>query len=95
MQESPALGVYFKAWLIFFVLANVCGFIVGAGAGALTAAVLAAIGYTPQHPFLVGAIVGVVLTAPVSFLFFWFCVKQFVVRKLAPPAVPSPNAGAS
>jgi len=70
---------YLIAWVIFFLCATVGSAIVGFIGGGIVGAVLGAAGAKIQS---IRAVVGFVLSLPVSYIVFRFVVGKFIVEKV-------------
>jgi hypothetical protein len=81
---------YFKAWLLFFLIATIGGGVVGLVLGGFLAAFLGAAGATMEQMTLGGRILGFVIALPISYVTFRAVVGKFLVPKLwdddAPPS---------
>ena len=73
---------YFKAWLLFFLIATVGGGIVGLIIGGFLAAFLGAGGMPLEQMTRVLQIVGFVIGIPISYITFRGVVGKFLVPKL-------------
>lgn len=73
---------YFKAWLIFFLVATVGGGIVGLIIGGFVAAFFGAGGMPLEQMTRILQIVGYVLVMPISYVTFRAVVGKFLLPKL-------------
>lgn len=73
---------YFKAWLIFFLVATVGGGAVGLVLGGFLAAFLGAAGASMHQMTLAGRILGLVIALPISYITFRAVVGKFLFPKL-------------
>lgn len=73
---------YFKAWLIFFLVATVGGGIVGLIIGSFVAAFLGAGGMSLEQMTRILQIVGYVIVMPISYITFRAVVGKFLFPKL-------------
>jgi cation transporter-like permease len=81
---------YFKAWLIFFLVATVGGWLVGLVIGSFVAAFLGAGGMPLAQMTRILQITGYVIIIPISYVTFRAVVGKFLFPKLwgddAPPS---------
>jgi uncharacterized membrane protein len=70
---------YFKSWLIFFLVASVGGGILGMVFGGLLGGVLGAAGVPIKTITVVGGIVGLIISVPISFFTFKWSVRKYIV----------------
>lgn len=76
----PTTGTFFKAWLIFSVVATVLGFGVGAFVGFIVGTAMGASGVEDiQQVTRVCAVLGFIARLPVSFVTFRWAVSRFVL----------------
>jgi|SRR3954469_8719250 hypothetical protein len=90
LQEAD----YLIAWVVFFLCATVGSAIVGFIGGGLIGGVLGMAGAKTQMIRTAGAVVGFVLSMPVSYLAFRFVVAKFIVEKVESQAsngIPIPQ----
>lgn len=73
---------YFKAWLIFFLVATVGGGIVGLVVGSFVAAFLGAGGMSVPQMTRILQIVGFVIAIPISYITFRAVVGKYLLPKL-------------
>src|SRR2546421_10582670 len=73
---------YLVAWAIFFVCALVGGGVVGFILGAIAGVILAAVGVSIETIPIITGILGFLISLPISYLCFRFVVGKFVVEKL-------------
>jgi len=88
---------YFKAWLLFFVLATAGGAIAGGLSGLLLGVALTLANVGPGAIKVAAAAVGFALGAPISFFSFKWVVSQYLLREPGgePPVLgagPGPGA---
>ena len=87
LQEAD----YLVAWVLFFLCATVGSAIVGFIGGGIIGAVLGVGGAKPQAIRAAGAVVGFVLSLPVSYIVFRLIVAKFIVAKVeAQLSTPAP-----
>ena len=72
---------YLKAWAIFWVLATLGGFVVGALGGAFLGAILGIAGIGLQTIKIACGVFGFLLSIPLSYVLFRFTVAKFIVPK--------------
>lgn len=80
-SPAPQSVPVFKAWAVFFVMSAVGSFVAGAIAGAVLGTVLAASGFPVEGIRLWGAMVGFLVSLPVSYLCFRFSVTTFLLPR--------------
>ena len=82
---------YFKAWILFFLIATVGGMILGGIAGLFIGAAMAVAHVEVGMIKIVCGIVGFLLSLPLSYFTFRWVVSEFVVKELTktPPPVPA------
>ena len=94
---------YFKAWIIFFLIATVGGALVGGVAGMFLGATLGVAGISIGMIKVICGIAGFLLGIPISYFTFRWAVGEFIVKELAlkaesktvePPPMPN-NPGSS
>jgi len=73
---------YLKAWGIFWLMATVGGFFVGAAGGAFLGAILGVAGVSIHNIKLICGAFGFLLSIPLSYILFRFAVAKFIVPKL-------------
>lgn len=83
---------YFKAWIIFFLIATVGGFFLGAIIGGVLGGVMAVAGQSVATIKFVAGILGFVLGIPISYFTFRWTVSEFIVKPLTPPPPVTPPA---
>jgi hypothetical protein len=76
---------YLKAWVLFFLITTIGGFIVGAVIGAIVGFILGAAGIPLKFIALTTGLMGFVLSLPISYFSFRFCVAKFVLPKVILP----------
>ena len=85
MRKPP----YFWAWLVFFLIATVGGFVVGAIAGMFLGVALAVAKAPPETIKVAATVLGFVLSVPISYFTFRWVVSAMIVGKMAaePPVI--------
>ena len=73
---------YFKAWLLFFLVATVGGGIVGLIIGSFVAAFLGAGGMPLEQMTRILQIVGYIIVMPISYITLRAVVGKFLIPKL-------------
>jgi hypothetical protein len=88
-MKSASGPPYFKAWLLFFVIASAGGALVGGMAGLFLGVALALANVGPGTIKLSAAVLGFVLGMPISYFAFKWVVSQFIVKGdvVAPPVI--------
>jgi len=88
---SSSAPKYFKAWIIFFLIATVGGFILGAVTGGFLGLTMGLAHVDLTVIKIVCGVAGFILSIPLSYFTFRWCVGEFIVKDLtqAPPPVPS------
>jgi hypothetical protein len=81
-MKEPTEFQYFKAWLLFFLIATVGGGIVGIVIGSLVAAFLGAGGMPLSQMTRILQIVGFVIAIPISYVTFRGVVGKYLWPKL-------------
>jgi hypothetical protein len=81
-MKEPTEFQYFKAWLLFFLIATVGGGIVGIVIGSLVAAFLGAGGMPLSQMTRILQIVGFVIAIPISYVTFRGVVGKYLLPKL-------------
>ena len=87
---------YFKAWILFFLIATVGGMILGGIAGLFIGAIMAVAHADLRMIKIVCGLAGFVISVPLSYFTFRWVVSEFVVKELAkvspsvPPAIEPP-----
>ena len=81
MKESTEFQ-YFKAWLLFFLVATVGGGILGMIIGSFVAAFLGADGMSLQQMTRVLQIIGFVIAIPISYVTFRAVVGKYLFPKI-------------
>ena len=74
---------YFKAWLLFFLIATVAGGAFGLGVGTSVGAVLSERGIPLRALALILQLLGLVIAMPISYLTFRAVVGKYLFPKLA------------
>jgi hypothetical protein len=82
---------YFVAWLAFFLTATVSGGIAGAIAGGALGFILGAAGVATSVIGRAAAILGFIVSIPISYGVFRWAVGQFLIRRLTPADLPGPG----
>jgi len=90
MQDSPR---FFKAWVIFALVATVGGFLAGAVAGFVLGFILGAVGSTITTVKWTCAAAGFIAGLPVSFYTFKWAVSEFVLPQIAASRDPDEPKG--
>jgi hypothetical protein len=82
---------YFKAWIIFFLIATVGGALLGGVLGFFLGMAMGFAQVEVGTIKIVCGIAGLILSVPLSFFTFRWVVSEFIVKALAqtPPAEPS------
>lgn len=88
---------YFKAWVIFTLIATIGGFILGALTGMILGAILGIAGVEPTIIKIACAIAGFFVGLPLSYFAFRWCVSEFIIKEMkqaiqASPSLPSKPA---
>lgn len=83
---------YFKAWILFFLIATVGGMILGGIAGLFIGAGLAIAHVELGMIKIVCGLAGGVISVPLSYFTFRWVVSEFVVKELANTSPPVPAA---
>jgi hypothetical protein len=81
-MKEPTEFQYFKAWLLFFLIATVGGGIIGLIIGGFLAAFLGAGGMPLPQMTRILQIVGFVIAIPISYLTFRAVVGKYLWPKL-------------
>jgi membrane protein implicated in regulation of membrane protease activity len=81
-MKEPKEFDYFKAWLLFFVIATVGGGIIGIIIGGIVGGILGAGGMALPQMTLILQIVGFVIAIPVSYLTFRGVVGKYLFPKI-------------
>jgi hypothetical protein len=91
-MKEPKEFDYFKAWLIFFLVATVGGGIVGMIIGSFVAAFMGAGGASLAQMTRVIQVIGFVIALPISYFTFRAVVGKYLFPKIeddsAPPVPP-------
>ncbi len=80
----------FKAWLNFFLVATLLGFLAGAACGAVLGAVLGALGHDQRMIQIWATISGFVVGIPVSFVIYRWSVLKYIVPQFSDPSRSDP-----
>ena len=82
---------YFKAWILFFLIATVGGAILGGVAGGVLGVVLGFARVDLGTIKIVGGVAGFIISVPVSFFTFRWAVSEYVIKELTrmPPVIPT------
>jgi hypothetical protein len=96
-MSAPGGPPYFRAWLLFFVLASAGGAIAGGLAGLLLGVFFGLAGVGAGSIKLAAAVLGFALGAPISYFSFRWVVSQYIVgeTRAEPPvlgAAPAPES---
>lgn len=73
---------FFKAWIIFLIIASIGGGVAGGMAGMVAGLLLSGSGFTQQQMFLIGQGLGLLVSLPISFLTYRWSVKEFILSDL-------------
>lgn len=87
-MKEPKEFDYFKAWLLFFVIATVGGAILGMIIGSFVAAFLGAGGMPLPQMTRILQIVGFVIAIPISYVSFRGVVGKYLFPKIEDDAPP-------
>jgi hypothetical protein len=80
-MKAPSEFDYFKAWLLFFLIATVIGGAIGMVTGSAVGAVLSARGMPIRGLALALQIVALVIAMPISYLTFRLVVGRYLLPK--------------
>lgn len=83
---------YFKAWILFFLIATVGGMILGGIAGLFIGAAMAVAHAELGMIKIVCGLAGFVISVPLSYFTFRWVVSEFVVKELVKTSPPGPAA---
>jgi hypothetical protein len=91
-MKEPSEFDYFKAWLLFFLMATVFGGMIGLVIGSAVGALLSARGMSVRELTIVLQLVGLVIAMPISYLTFRLVVGKYLFPKIrkddnAPPVI--------
>lgn len=84
-------GVYLKAWVVFFLVATIGGFIAGAVAGGIVGFVLGGAGADLNTITLCGMVAGFVVSLPISYLAYRMTATVFIVPRAVEEARRAPE----
>jgi hypothetical protein len=87
-MKEPTEFQYFKAWLLFFLVATVGGGILGMIIGSFAAAFLGAGGMSLQQMTRVLQIIGFVIAIPISYVTFRAVVGKYLFPKCEDDSPP-------
>jgi len=87
-MKEPKEFDYFKAWLLFFVIATVGGGILGMIIGSFVAAFLGAGGMPLQQMTRILQIIGFVIALPISYFTFRGVVGKYLFPKIEDDTPP-------
>ena len=90
-MKEPKEFDYFKAWLLFFLIATVIGGAIGLVIGSAVGAVLSARGMPVRELAIVLQVVGVVIAMPISYLTFRVVVGKYLLPKIEENDDPTQN----
>ena len=90
-MKEPSEFDYFKAWLLFFLLATVIGGVIGLVIGTAVGAVLSERGMSVRELTIVLQIVGLVIAMPISYLTFRLVVGKYLFPKVLKENNPPPS----
>lgn len=85
---------YFKAWILFFIVVTVGGFLIGAFFGGIAGFILAFL--NSDNPNIVAenqiyfTMGGYILGVPISYLAFRWTVSSYIVPQFKTPAIEHP-----
>jgi ABC-type nitrate/sulfonate/bicarbonate transport system permease component len=85
---------YFKAWILFFLVATVGGFIIGALVGGVIGFIMGAMRYPLETITILCKEIGLCIAVPISYLCFKWSVGKYIVPQLVSkhplnPMIPS------
>jgi hypothetical protein len=92
-MKEPKEFDYFKAWLLFFLIATVGGGIVGTVIGSFVVAFLGAGGMPLQQMTRILQIVGYVIAIPISYITFRGVVGKYLFPKIEDDTSPHTSPG--
>ena len=81
-MKEPTEFQYFKAWLLFFLIATVGGRIIGIIIGGFVAAFLGAGGMPLQQMTRILQIIGFVIAIPISYITFRAVVGKYLFPRI-------------
>ena len=81
-MKEPTEFQYFKAWLLFFLIATVGGGILAMIIGSFVAAFLGAGGMSLQQMTRILQIIGYVIAIPISYVTFRAVVGKYLLPKI-------------
>ena len=81
-MKEPTEFQYFKAWLLFFLIATIGGGIIGIIMGGFAAAFLGAGGMPLQQMTRILQIIGFVIAIPISYITFRAVVGKYLFPKI-------------
>jgi hypothetical protein len=97
-MKEPSEFDYFKAWLLFFLVATIMGGAIGLVIGTGVGAVLSARGMPLRELTIVLQVVGLVIAMPISYFTFRLVVGKYLFPKILkednPPQSGSDNSPA-
>ena len=73
---------YAKAWVLFFVLATVCGFLAGLFVGAVAGFILGVAGTDLEKVRLICAGLGFLVGLPISYACYRWSVRRFILPQV-------------
>jgi uncharacterized membrane protein len=73
---------YFKAWLLFFLIATVGGFVVGAIFGAVVGFTLGVAGMSVEVITLITGALGLIVALPISYFSFRWSVHRYIIPQI-------------
>jgi hypothetical protein len=82
MNKEPTEFQYFKAWLLFFIIATVATWLITLVIGSFTAAFLHAGGASLPQATKVIQIISVLIAVPVSYVTFRGVVGKYLMQKI-------------
>ncbi len=81
---------YFKAWIIFFMIATVGGMLLGGVAGFFIGLAMGLAKVDLTIIKIACGAAGFVLSLPLSYFTFRWVVGEFIIKDLTPPTEPPP-----
>jgi hypothetical protein len=87
-MKEPTAFQYFKAWLLFFLVAAVGGGILSMIIGSFVAAFLGAGGMSLQQMTRVLQIIGFIIAIPISYVTFRAVVGKYLFPKCEDDSIP-------
>jgi len=81
-MKEPSEFQYFKAWLLFFLIATLGGGVIGLIIGSFAAAFLGAAGAPPPQMTRILQIIGFLIGIPVSYITFRAVIGKYLFPKI-------------